>query len=69
MIMLYGLKNCDICKKVMKVMDVVGIVYIFVDICVEVDLLVKVLFWLEVVGVKVLVNICLMIWCGLDEDQ
>ncbi|MBO6797399.1 ArsC/Spx/MgsR family protein [Maricaulis sp.] len=66
---LYGLKNCDTCKKAMKAMDAAGTAYTFVDIRAEADLAAKAPLWLEAVGAKALVNTRSTTWRGLDEAQ
>ena len=66
---LYGLKNCDTCKKAMKAMDTAGTAYTFVDIRSEADLAAKAPLWLEAVGTKALVNTRSTTWRGLDEAQ
>lgn len=66
---LYGLKNCDTCKKAMKTMDTAGTAYTFVDIRAEADLATKAPLWLEAVGTKALVNTRSTTWRGLDEAQ
>jgi len=65
MITLFGLKNCDTCKKAMKALPDAA----FVDIRAEADLAAKLPVWLEAVGAKALVNTRSTTWRGLDETQ
>jgi len=66
----YGLKNCDSCKKAMKALDEAGLAHRFVDIREEVDRVVKVPDWLDAVGAKALVNTRSTTWRNMsDEDR
>ncbi len=60
---LYGLKNCDTCKKAMKALPEAD----FVDIRAEADLAVKLPVWLAKADAKALVNTRSTTWRGLDE--
>jgi arsenate reductase len=62
---LYGLKNCDTCKKALKALPDA----VFVDIRAEADLAAKLPGWLEAAGAKALVNTRSTTWRGLDEAQ
>ena len=64
---LYGLKNCDTCKKAMKTLEAAGRAVTFVDIRKDADLPAKVPVWLAAVGADVLVNKRSTTWRGLDE--
>ncbi|WP_300528286.1 ArsC/Spx/MgsR family protein [Maricaulis sp.] len=66
---LFGLKNCDGCKKAMKALDAAGIAYDFVDIRAEADLPARLPLWLDKAGAKALVNTRSTTWRGLDEVQ
>lgn len=66
---LYGLKNCDTCKKAMKALDAAGIDVTFVDIRAEADLQTLVPGWLEVAGADLLVNRRSTTWRTLSEAQ
>lgn len=67
---LYGLKNCDTCKKALKAISKAGKDVDFIDIRAETDLSVKVPAWLEAVGGKALLNTRSTTWRGLsDEDR
>ena len=65
MIVVYGLKNCDTCKKAMKALPQAS----FVDIRAEADLANRVPVWLEAVGAKALINTRSTTWRGLDEGE
>ena len=65
---LYGLKNCDSCKKALKELQSVGQSVEFIDLRatpVVVELLQK---WLDEHGDAVLVNRKSTTWRGLDEQ-
>ena len=66
---IYGLKNCDTCKKAVKWLQSDGVAYDFVDIRAEADLADRVPVWLDAVGAKVLINTRSTTWRGLDEAQ
>lgn len=65
---LYGLKNCDTCKKAIKALEGAGQVVTFVDIRAEADLQTKVPVWLASVGSELLVNRRSTTWRTLSED-
>jgi len=64
---LYGLKNCDTCKKAIKALEGSGHSVSFVDIRSEADLAAKVPVWLSAAGADLLVNRRSTTWRGLDE--
>lgn len=66
-LVLYGLKNCDTCKKAREALETAGKTVNFVDIRSEADLASKVPLWLEVAGADLLVNKRSTTWRGLDE--
>ena len=67
---LYGLKNCDTCKKALKALEEAGKRVTFVDIRDEADLPVKVPTWLSEAGADKLVNRRSTTWRGLsDKDK
>ena len=66
---IYGLKNCDTCKKAVKSLQADGVAYDFVDIRAEADLVDRVPVWLDAVGAKVLINTRSTTWRGLDDVQ
>lgn len=69
MITVFGLKNCDTCKKAVKALEAAGREFAFVDIRAEADLSVKLPLWLAALGAKPLVNTRSTTWRGLDEEQ
>lgn len=66
---LYGLKNCDTCKKAIKALESGGRDVVFVDIRAGADLATKVPAWLEAVGSEALVNRRSTTWRGLSEAE
>ncbi|WP_273145369.1 ArsC/Spx/MgsR family protein [Oceanicaulis alexandrii] len=69
MITIFGLKNCDTCKKAVKALQANTVAHEFVDIRTEADLADRVPVWLEAVGSKALINTRSTTWRGLDEAQ
>ena len=53
---LYGLKNCDTCKKALKALEAAGKAVTFVDIRAEADLAALLPGWLDSVGPDRLIN-------------
>lgn len=67
---LYGLKNCDTCKKAMKVLEEGAVDFQFIDIRKEADLQNKVPAWMSGAGVDQLLNKRSTTWRGLSaQDQ
>ena len=66
---IYGLKNCDTCKKAVKSLRAAGVAHDFIDIRAEADLADRVPVWLAAVGGKALINTRSTTWRGLDETQ
>jgi arsenate reductase (glutaredoxin) len=66
---LYGLKNCDTCKKAMKALDAAGQSYTFVDIRAEADVASLAPQWLKQVGSAKLINTRSTTWRQLDEAE
>ena len=66
---LYGLKNCDTCKKAMKALEAAGQTFDFVDIRAEADLESLVPGWLEAAGADKLVNRRSTTWRNLSEEE
>lgn len=64
---LYGLKNCDTCKKALKALAASGKPAEFVDIRAEADLQTKVPLWLAAAGPEKLLNTRSTTWRGLSE--
>lgn len=63
---LYGLKNCDTCKKAMTALGAVDHHVTFVDIRADADLAAKLPVWLAAVGAAALINTRSTTWRGLD---
>ncbi len=66
---IYGLKNCDTCKKAVKSLQAASVAHDFIDIRAEADLADRVPVWLAAVGPKALINTRSTTWRGLDEAQ
>ena len=66
---LYGLKNCDTCKKALKALQAAGKDVTFVDIRTETDLGAKVPAWLQAVGADKLINRSSTTWRGLSDAE
>ena len=66
---LYGLKNCDTCKKAMKALEAAGKSYEFVDIRADAQLEDLVRGWLAKAGSDVLVNRRSTTWRTLSETE
>ena len=64
---LYGLKNCDTCKKALKALETAGKSVTFVDIRAEADLPAELPGWLDATGADTLVNKRSTTWRNLDE--
>ena len=69
MITIFGLKNCDTCKKAVKALRANSVAHEFVDIRAEADLADRVPVWLEAVGAKALINNRSTTWRSLNEGQ
>jgi len=67
MIRLYGLKNCDTCKKALAALQGSGRKVEFIDIRAEANLKEKVPYWLSHAGPKALVNTRSTTWRELDD--
>ena len=66
---LYGLKNCDTCKRALKALDSDGQPIEFIDIRAEADLTNRVPVWLDGVDPARLINTRSTTWRQLDEGQ
>jgi len=66
---LYGLKNCDTCKKALKALESAGKPVEFVDIRAGADLAEKVPAWLEAAGPVALINTRSATWRGLSPGE
>ena len=64
---LYGLKNCDTCKKAMKALDAAGQAYTFIDIRAEADVATLAPQWLKQVAAAKLINTRSTTWRQLDD--
>ena len=64
---LYGLKNCDTCKKAIKALEAAGQSVRFVDIRAEADLDNRLPVWLASIGADKLMNTRSTTWRNLDE--
>ena len=67
-LVLYGLKNCDTCKKAMAALEAAGHKFTFVDIRAEADLATKVPVWLATAGADALINKRSTTWRQLSDD-
>ncbi|MEM1151636.1 MAG: ArsC/Spx/MgsR family protein [Pseudomonadota bacterium] len=65
---LYGLKNCDTCKKALKALESAGKPAEFIDIRAEADLQALVPDWLNAVG-DTLLNKASTTWRGLSDGE
>lgn len=66
---LYGLKNCDTCKKALKALEAAGKTVEFIDIRKEADLDARLPVWLAAAGAEMLVNRRSTTWRGLSEEE
>ena len=66
---LFGLKNCDTCKKALKALDTAGSTVQFVDIRAEADLETLLPGWLEAAGADVLINRRSTTWRNLSDAE
>ena len=66
---LYGLKNCDTCKKALKALEAAGKAVTFVDIRAEADLAALLPGWLDSAGPDRLINRRSTTWRTLSEAE
>ncbi len=66
---LYGLKNCDTCRKAISALETSGYTVTFVDIRAEADLKRLVPIWLEALGPAALVNKRSTTWRALSPEE
>lgn len=66
---LYGLKNCDTCKKALKALEAAGRTVTFVDIRAEADLSALLPTWLSAAGPDLLINRRSTTWRNLSEGE
>lgn len=67
MITVWGLKNCDTCKKARTWLDGRGAAYAFKDVRADAVGEADIRAWLDAVGAEVLVNRRGTTWRGLDD--
>lgn len=68
-IKLYGLMNCDACKKALKTLKTAEKEVVFVDIREDTDLSVKAPEWLASHDVRTLLNTRSTTWRGLTDEE
>lgn len=66
---LYGLKNCDTCKKALKSLEAAGKSVTFVDIRADADLAALVPVWLGAAGPETLINRRSTTWRTLSDAE
>jgi arsenate reductase len=66
---LYGLKNCDTCKKALKALEAAGKTVTFIDIRADTDLEICVPAWLQAAGAEALINKRSTTWRNLSEQD
>ena len=66
---IYGIKNCDTCRKALKWLDAQGIGYSWVDVREDGLSRERVQQWLTVVGAEMLVNRRSTTWRQLEPEQ
>ncbi len=66
---LYGLKNCDTCKKALSALEAAGHSVAFVDIRAEADLPTLLPTWLSEAGSDLLINRRSTTWRTLSESE
>ena len=68
-ITLYGLKNCDTCKKAIKTLQQANYEISFVDIRTQADLAKKIPYWLTVIKPEYLINTRSTTWRKLEDHE
>ena len=68
-VIVYGLKNCDTCKRALKDLVAAHVVHRFVDIRAETDLARAVPAWIEAAGAEALTNTRSTTWRNLDDEE
>ncbi len=66
---LYGLKNCDTCRKALKALSAAGVEHEFVDVRADGVSAAQVAAWAGAVGWQKLLNTKSTTWRGLDEAE
>lgn len=69
MIKIYGLKNCDTCRKALKWLDSEDIAHTFIDVRKDGINDADVKRWLDSVGVDILLNRRGTTWRGLSDSE
>lgn len=68
-ITLYGLKNCDTCRKALKALDAAGRSAAFVDVRTDPGLAARLPGWMAAAGAQTLANTRSTTWRGLAESE
>ena len=66
---LYGLKNCDTCRKALKALSAAGVEHEFVDVRADGVSAAQVAAWAGAVGWQKLLNTKSTTWRGLSDDE
>lgn len=66
---LYGLKNCDTCRKAKKALDAAGTQYTFKDVREDGVTKTQIARWAKQVGWEKLLNKSSTTWRGLDDSE
>ncbi len=66
---LYGLKNCDTCRKAKKAFDTAGVEYVFKDVRADGVTKAQVTRWAKQVGWEKLLNKSSTTWRGLADAE
>lgn len=66
---LYGLKNCDTCRKAQKALEAAGKTVIFRDVRADPVEKTRLADWLEAAGSKKLLNVRSTTWRGLEPVE
>ncbi len=69
MITVYGLKNCDTCRKALKWLAAENIAHDFIDIRAETPDTKTIRGWIKAAGLETLVNKSSTTWRSLDQSQ
>ena len=69
MISVYGLKNCDTCRKALKWLDAEGVAHAFYDLRKDGVTRDKIAHWVQAVGADQLINRRGTTWRGLSEAE
>lgn len=68
-LVIYGLKNCDTCRKALNDLADEGVEHRFIDIRAEADRVRKVPAWIDVLGAKALINTRSTTWRNLSAED